>query len=275
MDEAPYYVKRQGMVEGPWPLSKLQSEAALRKLGRHDKVSRDGVAWRKAAEIDGLFVAPPKAAPKAMPDRDDELRMAPESNATRTTSSAREGNDARTAASSPSPVPSYQWFYCKDADSDHVGPFDTERLREGFASGSYSSRGILWREGFADWTAATEVPEFRDLFDSNDQDARRGGSRVRVVEQNYVPARRLSGTAVASLVVGTVAILASWIPLAGLIGLVAIGLGLKAVSDVRRSQGQLTGTDPATLGIVAGTFAALMAAVWALYIVVVVLPAWM
>ena len=51
------------------------------------------------------------------------------------------------------------WFVAMDGKS--LGPFSLEQVRSGLASGQYSPATLVWRDGFADWQAAGNVPELQ------------------------------------------------------------------------------------------------------------------
>ena len=51
------------------------------------------------------------------------------------------------------------WFVAVDGKS--LGPFTLEQLRAGLASGQYNPSTLVWREGFAEWQAAGQVPELQ------------------------------------------------------------------------------------------------------------------
>jgi hypothetical protein len=71
-------------------------------------------------------------------------------------------------------------------------------------------------------------------------------------EQGRVPA---NGKATASLVTGIASLVLSWCCGLGIVGVVAIVLGVKARAEIRASGGQQEGDGLALAGIVTGTIA--------------------
>ena len=67
-----------------------------------------------------------------------------------------------------------------------------------------------------------------------------------------------NGKATASLVVGATTLVLSWCCGFGVLGLVAVGLGAKAKSEIRRTGGVQPGNGLATAGIATGVVAALL-----------------
>ncbi|HEV7283124.1 MAG TPA: GYF domain-containing protein [Pirellulaceae bacterium] len=261
-DLTQYFVRRRGRTEGPWPLSKLKSEVALRKLGRFDDVSSDGMTWQRAGEVDGLFVSEsrrastpvsPAASSAPVGSTDEDMRLTPE--------------PAPASAATYDRAPQqdgWEWFWCVD-DDPHVGPFGTDALRQAFLSGNCPRQALVWREGFADWQTPAAVAEFRDLFAAGPSDRTAYGDAPAPLGNSLA--------AIFAIVIGIGSLLLSVLPLAGAFGVVAIGLGVYAVREIRGSHGELTGFGLAITGVVTGSIAALAGAVWmVLLIYAVVVP---
>jgi hypothetical protein len=53
-----------------------------------------------------------------------------------------------------------QWFYTKNGQQ--VGPVDEAELRNLLSSGQVASSELVWKDGMANWVAASTVPELAD-----------------------------------------------------------------------------------------------------------------
>lgn len=66
------------------------------------------------------------------------------------------------AAAAPPPLPSYHVAL----NGEQAGPFNMEQMQAGLASGNMKPTDLVWTDGMAGWTAATEVPALATLFSS-------------------------------------------------------------------------------------------------------------
>ena len=71
----------------------------------------------------------------------------------------------------------------------------------------------------------------------------------------YAPVLPTNAKATAALITGITTLVLSWCCGLGVLGLVAVVLGMKGRSEVRRSQGTQTGEGLALAGIITGAFA--------------------
>jgi hypothetical protein len=86
----------------------------------------------------------------------------------------------------------------------------------------------------------------------------------------YAPVLPTNNKATAALITGITTLVLSWCCGLGVLGLVAVVLGMKGRSEVRRSQGTQTGEGLALAGIITGALAVIIGLVVIALIVVVV-----
>lgn len=153
-DSQTYFVRRQGRVEGPWPMAKLHSEVKLQKLGRLHEVSSDGVNWRRASDIEGLFVSVAtrkrvgrtiqgNSHVEALEDM-DEIEI------------EHEANPVVTSAA--------LWHY--SVQDQQFGPIREDDLVREAEAGRLPLDALVWREGYADWVTFEESPELMARLDN-------------------------------------------------------------------------------------------------------------
>ncbi len=66
------------------------------------------------------------------------------------------------AAPVPPPVPTRTWHLAVDGQS--TGPWGTQHIANGIASGQVSRDSLVWSQGFSEWIPAGSVPELASLF---------------------------------------------------------------------------------------------------------------
>lgn len=131
-------------------MSKLLSEVQLRKLGRLHDVSADGVNWRRASDIEGLFVsvATRKRVGRPTPgssqvDATDEIEI--------------EDDPAPTATAA-------MWHY--SVNDQQFGPTSENDIVRDVEAGRLPLDALVWREGYADWVTIEESPELMARLNS-------------------------------------------------------------------------------------------------------------
>ena len=191
-EETLYYVRRQGRVEGPWPLEKLQSEVQVRKLARYHHVSLDGRSWFPAGNVQELFPRLQLAAQAASSDD-----------------------------GSPSEEPA--WYYSEN--NAPVGPVPFSELVARLESGKMSPQDLVWREGMEDWKAACQVPELAEIASASRNAGADMTVQTRMVNLSPRPARSTGFIQLAAVITGMVALL-SCIPLLGVLGAIPFGMGM-------------------------------------------------
>ena len=226
-DSETYYVKRQGRVEGPWTMRKLQSEVGLRKLGRFHEVSEDGENFRRAEEIEGLFTKVARKTPgggtgEESPERTEQVEKG-------------------------KPTGDSVWYCC--LDEEQVGPMTLAELGDLVSDGQLLLDDLIWREGFPDWMPAEGVPELRAFLETSpagEPDDETEATRL-VQRPSSVPTDRL---AVASAVTAGILLIPSCVPLAGLLGLVPATMAIMAIMSLRNTRA--AGMRYAVVGLVIG-----------------------
>lgn len=71
------------------------------------------------------------------------------------------------AATTPPPVPAPQTLAVFVAvQGAATGPFDEARLKDMAAQGQLTAQSMVWKEGMAEWAAATGIPEVKQILDT-------------------------------------------------------------------------------------------------------------
>lgn len=63
----------------------------------------------------------------------------------------------------PPPLPGAALFYVA-VNGQQTGPFDINTLRSMLTQGQFTAQSLVWKQGFAAWTMASQVPELSTLF---------------------------------------------------------------------------------------------------------------
>lgn len=129
------------------------------------------------------------------------------------------------------------------ADNAEYGPEPAAKIREWVQQGRINSRTRIKLEGTDEWKPLGEFGEFADLV-------RGSGSAPPVLPDNGGRPGKVSGLAIASLVLGALA----WLTL-GLTALPGVILGIVALVAIHRSRSGLRGTGLAIAGtVLSGAF---------------------
>ena len=129
------------------------------------------------------------------------------------------------------------------ADNAEYGPVSTEKIREWIQQGRLNAQTKARAEASQEWKTLAEFTEFADLLPA-------AGSAPPVLPAGQTEEAKLSGLAIASLVLGVLGMFT-----AGLTALVGLGLGIWALVRISRSKGRLSGTGLAIAGtVVSGLF---------------------
>lgn len=73
------------------------------------------------------------------------------------------GQAAAGATQSSPPVPQSANYYVV-VDGQQTGPFDAMTLKQQIQSGRLTPQSLVWTEGMAEWSSATDVPDVAKLF---------------------------------------------------------------------------------------------------------------
>lgn len=227
------YVRFRGRVQGPYDRSQLQTLARRGKFTRLHEVSTDGQDWERATNHPELF-APTESTKSRAEHESYELEESVE------------------PASAPPQAPSSsgaQWHYTSGPEKH--GPVDFPQLRFLVNAGQVTADDLVWKEGMPDWAPVSQIP---GLLPSALQAGATRDSGERRIEAQDPP--RVSGLAVASMVLGIL-----WI--FGIGSVLAIIFGGVAMYQIRRSRGQLFGTGMAVAGLTLGiVFLGLQLTAW-------------
>lgn len=143
-----WYVRVRGEVRGPMPHEELLSQIRKKRLGRHHEVSRDGLQWQRAGELQELFeptiaVLQPAAASTApgMPATSGDVHR-----------------DSSAAAPASSSARETSWFYAKNGSRN--GPISESELLALVAAGQLSLTDLVWNEQLESWTPLKQIPKF-------------------------------------------------------------------------------------------------------------------
>lgn len=131
------------------------------------------------------------------------------------------------------------------ADQKEYGPVSADQLRQWVAQGRAGRQTRVQAEGATDWKPLSEFADFADAFNA--------ASTPAMPPPLSAPppvAAKTSGMAITSLVLGVLGVISC-----GLTSLVGLVLGIVALKNINRSQGQLSGSGLAIAGIcVSGAF---------------------
>jgi hypothetical protein len=236
-DSNTFYVRRQGRTDGPWTVSKLKSEIALRKLGKHHEISTDKIVWRRAGELDELFSIDIKRKSLAK------------------TASIDSSEQGAILATPQASAAASEWYYCTH-NNQQIGPVTILELTDAVMTGRCPLDGLAWREGFGDWLPIEDVPEIRAVLYASGPGGGTDTTATRFISAPLQATR--SKRAVFSIAIGLGSLFLSWIPFAGFAGLIAVIFGSLAVLEIRKSNGQKNGMLLAVLGIATGALAILV-----------------
>ncbi len=128
------------------------------------------------------------------------------------------------------------------ADNAEYGPEPAGKIREWIQQGRINSQTRIKPEGTDDWKTLGEFSEFADLT--------RGGGAPPVLADSGGRTGKMSGLAIASLVLGALA----WLTF-GITALPGLALGIVALVVIHRSRSGLRGTGLAIAGtVLSGAF---------------------
>jgi len=211
-----FYIQVRGKRQGPYTVERLRHMAKLGRFGRQHRVSKDGRRWKSADEFPELFKADGK--PK-----------------TRRTAAEAEGQGAAgiTAAAGMAAGgtrSSAGWFYSHDAQQ--YGPVSFEVIKHTQQTGGLGKDDLVWTNGMSEWKKAEQV--FPGLFDGSAADTAAAEGYVGESPDGVqAPALVMPHAPMSNMAI--VALLVSWIPVAGVI------CGHIALNQIDSSGGRVNG----------------------------------
>jgi hypothetical protein len=247
MDEAKYYVRRQGRVEGPWPFVKLRSEIALRKLGRHHELSEDGNTWKRASEVEGLF-----SSTSARKQLGHSITSQPGAAATPRSADVGEVLEVELVPVADAGGPAVWYCIVNDVQS---GPLTTGQVVAAVEEGRIPLESLVWRDGFVDWEPLQRVADITSQLDDSFRYTPASKATTITIASSY----RRSAYAGYALWLGIACLLVSWVPLVGFAGALPLLFGGLTIRDVRRSESQMQGMGAGIAGVVFGSISIVIA----------------
>lgn len=137
-----YYVRRAGVVDGPWELKRLLQEVRLKRLSRFHEISKNQHDWVTASNVPELFPL------KELPVRDG-LR-----------SDLVGGDASKTKEAADSSIAEEVWF--TEEYRNPIGPMTLDALKTRLCQDGLVSKSV-WRFGWSDWVPWEHVPELAEL----------------------------------------------------------------------------------------------------------------
>lgn len=234
-----YYIRIRGQVQGPYTQEHLRSLARRGQFSRFHEVSTDGASWFRAEDFPQFFATVTPTKPPYGPAPADRVSAAPGTGTPVRENPAEASPDATAAPAAAEPPPSQagsvgngrEWYYARG--DEEYGPVDLEFLKMLVYGGKLGPEDLIWKDPMPEWLPARSLV---DLAPHQSQAGLTPGSG---------PAPQMSGMAVWSLVLGIL-----W--LGGLGSLLAIVLGVLALSQIRQSGGRLSGKPVAAAGTALG-----------------------
>jgi hypothetical protein len=224
------FIRLRGRIQGPFVPEQLHVLARRGQFSRSHEISADGVNWCRATTRPELF--PPAGVSTTSTHDDLELLE----------------NELSPPPAAPpiasTPPPAEVWYYHQLGKNQ--GPVDFTHLQYLASSGQITADDMVWKVGLPEWLPAGRVPGLMKQAGA--------GQPFQPVPM-YVPMQpaaapnpdipRVSGLAVASLVLGIL-----WI--GGLGSILAIIFGPVALYQIHVSRGRIWGTGLAVAGLVLG-----------------------
>ncbi|TXI08321.1 MAG: DUF4339 domain-containing protein, partial [Rhizobium sp.] len=154
-----YFIRVRGRVLGPYSVTQLKTLRARGQFSRANEVSTDRQVWESAGTIEHLLATPAKS------DKRQEATA-----------------DSAAVHSSPAPAPAAGtaaagWYYA--VGTQQYGPVSLLDLRGVMAAGKITPNDLVWKDGFADWTAFRDVPE---LWGTISSEPAEGSSSIKAKE---------------------------------------------------------------------------------------------
>ena len=218
------FIRLRGRIQGPFAPAQLHALARRGQFSRSHEISTDGVSWSRAATRPELFPPPAvRAVPEMAVESEIYLDEPPPAVTT--------------------PPQAEVWYYHQLGKNQ--GPIDFSHLQYLATMGQIAPDDMVWKDGLPEWLPAGRVP---GLFKPTT-----GGQAAQQPVPMYVATHpstgddfpRVSGLAIASLVLGLL-----WLFSIG--SLLAIVFGSVALYQIRISRGRVAGTGLAIAGLVLG-----------------------
>ncbi|MDB4354228.1 GYF domain-containing protein [Akkermansiaceae bacterium] len=162
-----------------------------------------------------------------------------------------------------------EWYYGKGGQQE--GPLDEAAMRARITAGQVAPSDLVWREGMAEWLPLSQVAELAassaaavpsaGSVPTASPYATPGTNPTGAPATPYAPAPPNSGLAIASLVLGILAILSSCMYVGILFGIPAVICGHMAMKRFANPENQIQGKGMAIAGLVCGYLGSLISLV--------------
>ncbi|MDA7518701.1 GYF domain-containing protein [Akkermansiaceae bacterium] len=158
-----------------------------------------------------------------------------------------------------------EWYYGQGGRQE--GPIDEATMRSRIAAGQVGPADLVWREGMAEWLPLGQVAELASASVEASPYATPGTNPVAASQQYYAPALPTSGLAIAALVCGILAILATCMSVGIIFGIPAVICGHLAMKSFKNPQPQVGGKGMALAGLICGYIAIVIQIVSIIFVV--------
>jgi hypothetical protein len=140
-----YYVRMRGKVLGPFSTKQLNTLRSRGQFSEANEISADGTTWESAATLVELFGTGEKR--------------------TRSKSSERieDSSPSIKQPESATPIAADGWYY--GIGDKQTGPVTFAELQHKLQFGELSANDLVWKQGMAEWTPASEVAELSELME--------------------------------------------------------------------------------------------------------------
>ncbi|MDP1561223.1 MAG: hypothetical protein Q8M16_07485 [Pirellulaceae bacterium] len=137
-----YYIRRAGVVDGPWEMKRLLQEVRLKRLSRFHEISKNQHDWVTASNVPELFPV------KELPFRDGSK------------SDSVGGDASKTKEAADPSIAEEVWF--TEEYRNPIGPMTLDALKTRLCQDGLVSKSV-WRFGWSEWVPWEQVPELAEL----------------------------------------------------------------------------------------------------------------
>jgi len=138
-----YFMRNRGRVLGPFDVEKLRGLVRRGQLSRMHEVSLDGVSWVRASDFPELF--------------ENQMDPSVRSPVPGTTTPSPTTTEPPLETASDSVSTQKPWYY--SVAGAQKGPVEFEKLQLLIGNGQLGPDELVWSDGMASWTPASQVPE--------------------------------------------------------------------------------------------------------------------
>ena len=156
MNDAQYYMRVRGRVQGPFDQEKLKSLGRRGQLSRLHEVSTDGINWARASTFPELFVSPPS---------EETAGSQPSATGPNTPAPSTPGPNPAVPPMAGATGAAFgdglamgraEWWY--SLQGKEQGPFEFAVLQQMAAGGQLGRHQFVWKSGMTGWREAVEIP---------------------------------------------------------------------------------------------------------------------